>query len=610
MMRSKVSLKHTWVVFITFIYLSNFRFNNAQSNENRLKEFYDKYNLKGTGGSKNGAKQCDDTSKLMPSCTECIPGTKLSSTTNRCDSFIPSSSLIREEILRLTNERFGDKVDKNKPFGLYPYLEGSEFMSRHLTFGKMLSTQPITTLIDIGAYYNPIFLFLANNICPKNIIVIEPILDPLSVHIPCSTITTSNENTFTHIMFLPVTFKYYMDIRSKLPMPETVVCIGCDSHYGPSRKMLETSFERPYSLYIEYPSEYIHNVPFKKMLGDGKGEELALIKKFQPKTNETIYTKRVMKPHFFPISVDRTSTHQSLSLNDFDTYQIAGGLAVIVGGTYGLVTTIQYYRMQYIAASLYGQMPPDSDILEIDAEDGKNVYYIPEKSRYTAIMPVKENDPNKKKVKSQLNEELILKCVGETNKEGMNVSGKVRQRTQEIQTKSMDCVVSYGAIDRATTGGVELLNEVYRMLRPGGLFVFVEPDKDQEFLNKLYKVFPEEIVGGQSAGEKTKQYKQKKAEEMKIAKKGKGGKNSKKALTILEELEEMRKADLEASEKLKETVTPVENDESRLEVIQATVNDGQFSLVSTNSSVVRKTVSYERYVNLFSPFISGVAVRP
>ena len=68
-----------------------------------------------------------------------------------------------------------------------------------------------------------------------------------------------------------------------------------NSHYGPSRKMLETAFSRPYTLYLEYPSDYVHNAPFKKMLGDGNGEKLIFAKKLQPKTNETQYTKRVMK---------------------------------------------------------------------------------------------------------------------------------------------------------------------------------------------------------------------------------------------------------------------------------------------------------------------------
>ena len=115
-------------------------------------------------------------------------------------------------------------------------------------------------------------------------------VDALSVSVPCSDPTRR-----THVMFLPITFKYYMSISNTLPMPESVVCIGCDSHYGPNRKMLETAFVRPYTLYLEYPSEYVHNTPFKKMNGEAAGEEMTFIRKFQPKTNETQYTKRVMK---------------------------------------------------------------------------------------------------------------------------------------------------------------------------------------------------------------------------------------------------------------------------------------------------------------------------
>lgn len=161
-------------------------------------------------------------------------------------------------------------------------------------------THTVRNVIDIGAYYNPIHLFMSPEVCPESVIVIEPILDPLSVVVPCpttatTTTTSANKNKETHIMFLPITFKYYMTISAELPTPETVVCIGCDSHYGPTRKMLETAFPRPFTLYLEYPSEYVHNAPFKKMNGEDKGEELTFIRKFQPKTNETQYTKRVMK---------------------------------------------------------------------------------------------------------------------------------------------------------------------------------------------------------------------------------------------------------------------------------------------------------------------------
>ena len=96
---------------------------------------------------------------------------------------------------------------------------------RHLIFGKLLSTRLIVNLIDIGAYYNPIHLFLAGDLCLLNILIIEPILDPLSVSIPC---VDNNKDKRTHVLFLPITFRYYMDIKQMLPKPETVVCIGCD----------------------------------------------------------------------------------------------------------------------------------------------------------------------------------------------------------------------------------------------------------------------------------------------------------------------------------------------------------------------------------------------
>jgi hypothetical protein len=154
----------------------------------------------------------------------------------------------------------------------------------------MLSERSAKNLMDIGAYYNPINLFLSPSACPESVNIIEPILDPVSAMVPCANGTKS-----THYLVLPITFKYYTLIKSKLPMPETVVCIGCDSHYGPNRRMLETTFLRPYTLFIEYPSEYVHNAPFKKMNGEGPGEKMTFHHKFQAETNETIYTKRVMK---------------------------------------------------------------------------------------------------------------------------------------------------------------------------------------------------------------------------------------------------------------------------------------------------------------------------
>eukprot|EP01039_Chlorochromonas_danica_P010239 gene10239-11333_t len=254
------------------------------------------------------ALYCPDRTKLLPHCTQCIPGLERSdpsaSTSSPCDRYIPASRAIRQEIRSLVVQRYGNDLPPNRTYGLYPYLEKSDFLRRHYDFGKLLSSQQqITHLVDIGAYYNPIHLFLGPGVCPQTIVVIEPILDALSVEVPCSPQQgggggsggSGNEGGKVHIMFLPITFKSYIAIKDTLPRFDTVVCIGCDSHYGPSRHMLETTFSRPYTLYLEYPHDYIHNMPYRKMLGKGPGERLIYNNRFQVVTNETMYTKRVMK---------------------------------------------------------------------------------------------------------------------------------------------------------------------------------------------------------------------------------------------------------------------------------------------------------------------------
>lgn len=150
---------------------------------------------------------------------------------------------------------------------------------------------PVRNVMDIGSYYNPINLFLSPEVCPESVVVIEPILDALSAHVPCASDSTKH----THIMILPVTFHYFVHIAASFPKPDTVVCIGCDAHYGPSRKMLETTFPRPYTLYLEYPSDYEPDAVFEAMNGEEKGEKLLFKHMIQPNTTETQYTKRVMK---------------------------------------------------------------------------------------------------------------------------------------------------------------------------------------------------------------------------------------------------------------------------------------------------------------------------
>ena len=266
----------------------------------KLQEFY-------TRLARPDVKYCPDKTRLLPGCKECIPGLKQGSGSSTCNEYVDQSKSIRNEIATLTSQRYGAAVLKsNRPFGLYPYLEGPDFLIRQEIFGKMLSERNSKNILDVGAYYNPIHLFFSSSHCPASVTVIEPILNALSAMIPCTS-DSSNVNRrttpgdvigstpSTHFIVLPITFKYYITVKHLVPKPDSVVCIGCDSHYGPNRQLLETTFDRPYTLFLEYPSEYVHNAPFKKMMATGTGESMLFLKKFQPKTNETQYTKRVMK---------------------------------------------------------------------------------------------------------------------------------------------------------------------------------------------------------------------------------------------------------------------------------------------------------------------------
>ena len=110
-----------------------------------------------------------------------------------------------------------------------------------------------------------------------------------------------------------------------------------------------------------------------------------------------------------------------------------------------------------------------------------------------------ETDPKKIKEKAGLNEQLILESVGKANGMGpegkyMGLKGKVRSGTNEIPSKSADVVLSSGAITRATSDRGLIINEAARMLKAGGLFVFIEKEDSVMLVEK----FLQNVVAGRS----------------------------------------------------------------------------------------------------------------
>ena len=203
------------------------------------------------------SSRCDDQRRLMPSCERCVPGLSGDS----CE--LPRETIqVRAATAALVRKRY---PDSDRPLALYPYLETEEFLRRQRVVGERLERDRPRHVVDVGAYFNPIHLFLREH-CPSSVVVIEPILEPLSALVPCGRGGATNGST--HVLHLPLTFKRYLLIRHSLPSdPDAVVCIGCDSHHGPSKLELLRSWSRPYTLYLEFSSDHPPNRPFHAVGG-------------------------------------------------------------------------------------------------------------------------------------------------------------------------------------------------------------------------------------------------------------------------------------------------------------------------------------------------------
>lgn len=165
------------------------------------------------------------------------------------------------------------------------------------------------------------------------------------------------------------------------------------------------------------------------------------------------------------------------------------GLGVIGAG----LNFLSYWTLQLETARILGGVPRGSVVTELDALDGKNIFYLPEGVDYTGVMLSSQQG----KEKAAINEQLILESIGKANGQGGGRprQGKLRSKSQDIRPKSQDVVLSIGAIGRCSEGADKaiVVNEAFRLLKPGGLFVFLEPGGD-DVLELVGGFFPKEIV--------------------------------------------------------------------------------------------------------------------
>jgi SAM-dependent methyltransferase len=297
------------------------------------------------------------------------------------------------------------------------------------------------------------------------------------------------------------------------------------------------------------------------------------------------------------------------------------GLATIAG--YSALQVGTYWRMQFVTAGMIGGIPENCKVAELNAKDGKNIFYLPKGIEFTAIMPQDSSKgTDKEEEKLRLDNQLVLESIGKANRGGLGLSGKVRRKTQDLGPKCMDCVISTGSLNSLTRiQRLEKFNEIYRILRPGGLFVFVEPDGDGNFYEQLTEIFPEQIsLDTASAGEKLYRAQQKRE----LKEKGNAGKPSKKKgkkARVAQEEAEMPAATTEESRKDMDSSTSmniVEGVGGHLEEFESQEVRGEElppgGLGSENKDTraveSRPGITYQRMQNIAFPYITGIAVRP
>ena len=209
---------------------------------------------------------CSDSRLRFPSCSGCIEGLVPPDCHMQGDA-----NRVRRNIRRGSLRRTISHANVSTACARWPYLSRDELTTRHIiTAHWMRSLQPVS-ILDIGAYSNPISNFLQH--CPRDVTVVEPCgeltvtstsaynaskqplrVNPwLSVAMPCPTdsgkkfVLTVSPATAAGF-FASKTVHYY----------DAVVCLGCDAlvERGVKRSMLLDDLRRPVDIFLEYPFSY------------------------------------------------------------------------------------------------------------------------------------------------------------------------------------------------------------------------------------------------------------------------------------------------------------------------------------------------------------------
>jgi hypothetical protein len=172
---------------------------------------------------------CANSTRLMPLCTECIPGL----VPPHCELSTETKAL-RDKIKKLVKDRY---PNSHSPTNLYPYLNTDEMRSRHGMVGRWIAQDKRTKILDIGTNYSPLLEHFPASFCPEILLMVEPVGEQvfdqprstpwLSEMRPCQ------DGGYSHIIIAPVSLSEYLTSEhAKLTKFDAVVCIGCDADWG------------------------------------------------------------------------------------------------------------------------------------------------------------------------------------------------------------------------------------------------------------------------------------------------------------------------------------------------------------------------------------------
>ena len=178
---------------------------------------------------------CQDKTKLMPACTECIPG--LSGL--RCEMDAPIVKL-RQDIKDMAYKRY-----RSSGYDLYPYLNSGELRARQASVAQWLAHDGRKAILDIGTNYSPLFPHFPKGFCPELLVMVEPIGELPKRSLPdvpgeshmypwmSQVVECPAGGGRTHIIIAPTSITEYLSTsHARSTTFDAVVCMGCDTEHG------------------------------------------------------------------------------------------------------------------------------------------------------------------------------------------------------------------------------------------------------------------------------------------------------------------------------------------------------------------------------------------